>query len=100
MIADEVAGLIPGGKQLGPVGVVHAHAANEQRHPNISFGNGFQNSAVGFVPFQDGTERERWIVDRQSKLGPRSIVGRSFRPRVLWKWKGLQAARKELGAHR
>ena len=52
MIADEVTRLVPGRDQFGAVGFIHAHAANKQCGANIPFGNRFQDSAVGFLPFQ------------------------------------------------
>ncbi len=78
MIADEMASLIPGGKQLGPVGVVYANPANEQRGADVFLGNRFQYPAIGFLPFEDGSEGERRIVEGEGELGPRRIVGRSF----------------------
>src|SRR5260370_4999628 len=99
MIADEVARLVPCGKQLGAVGIIHAHPANEQGGPDIFRGNRFQNAAVGFLPSQDGTERERRIVECEGQLGPRRTFGRSFWHGAWWKWKGSQATGKESGVH-
>jgi len=62
MIADEVACLIPGGKQLRAVGFIHAHPANKKCGPDTFVGNRFQDVAVSFLPSHDGTERERGIV--------------------------------------
>src|SRR5260370_8374138 len=100
MIADEVARLVPCGKQLGAVGFIHAHPANEQRGPDIFRGNRFQNAAVGFLPSPDGTERERRIVECEGHLGPPRTLGANFLHGAWWKWKGSQATGQELGAHR
>jgi len=70
--------LVPGGKQLGAVGLIHAHAANKQSGTDIFFENRFQDAAVCFLPFEDGPERECRIVEREGQLGPRGIVERSF----------------------
>src|SRR5260370_36643367 len=56
MIADEVARLVPGGKQLGAVGIVHAHAANKKRGADTLVGNRIQKPAVGFRPFKHRSE--------------------------------------------
>ena len=100
MIADEVSRLVPGGKQLGPVGVVHANPANEQRGADVFLGNRFQYTAIGFLPFENGSDRERRIIESECELGPRGIVGRSFWRSTLWKERSANCRRKELRANR
>jgi hypothetical protein len=78
VIADEVAGLIPGREQFAAVGFIDAHPANEKRGPDTFVGNRFQDSVVGFLPSQDGSESERRIIEREGELGPRGIVGGGF----------------------
>src|SRR5712692_11354624 len=100
MIADEVARLVPGGKQLGAISILHAHAASKQRGADIFFGNRFQNAAVGFLPFEDRSEGECRIVEGEGELGPCRIVGRSFWRSALWKKRGAKGGRKKLRAKR
>src|SRR6266481_2912170 len=78
MVANEVARFIPGGKQFRAVGFIHAHPANKKRRANIFRRDRFQNPRVGFLPFQDRSELESGIVQRERNLWAGGIVGRTF----------------------
>src|SRR5579863_4684830 len=56
MIADLVAGLVPGGDEFGTLGFVNAHAADEESGSDTAGVESFQDAGVGVGPTEIGFE--------------------------------------------
>src|SRR5580692_9598178 len=73
MVADFVAGLVPGGEKLGAFGLVDTHAADEERGSNVSAVESFQDAGVGVRPSEIGVELQIRVVHGDSELGARGV---------------------------
>ena len=73
MIADLMAGLVPGGEEFGAVVFVDAHAADEESGFDVAAVERFQDAGVGIWPAEIGFEFQARIVHGDGELGARGV---------------------------